>query len=41
MLSLKTYEVWLITGSQQLYGDETLKKVAEHANEIAKELSGS
>ena len=28
-------EVWFITGSQHLYGEETLKQVAEHSREIA------
>jgi L-arabinose isomerase len=32
---LKSFEIWFITGSQHLYGGETLKKVAEHSNEIA------
>ena len=36
MIDLKEYEVWFITGSQHLYGDETLKKVAEHSQQIAK-----
>jgi L-arabinose isomerase len=35
MIDLKTFEVWFITGSQNLYGEETLKKVAEHSQEIA------
>ena len=26
---LSTYEVWFLTGSQNLYGDETLRQVAE------------
>lgn len=30
----KNYELWFATGSQHLYGPETLKKVAEHALEI-------
>ena len=30
-MDLKKYEYWFIVGSQDLYGDETLKKVAEHA----------
>ncbi|MFL9844875.1 L-arabinose isomerase [Flavobacterium rhizosphaerae] len=38
MTSLKTFEVWFVTGSQHLYGEETLKLVAEHASEIAKGL---
>ncbi len=41
MLNLKKYEVWFITGSQDLYGEETLKKVAEHSEEIAKSLSNA
>jgi L-arabinose isomerase len=36
MISLKTLEVWFVTGSQHLYGEETLKKVAEHSQQIAK-----
>lgn len=35
---LRKLEVWFITGSQHLYGEETLKKVGEHAHEIAKYL---
>jgi L-arabinose isomerase len=35
MINLKQFEVWFITGSQDLYGPETLKKVAEHSREIA------
>ena len=41
MIDLKQYEVWFITGSQHLYGEETLKKVAEHSQEIVKALSAS
>lgn len=41
MIDLKTFEVWFITGSQNLYGEETLKKVAEHSLEIAKGLNAS
>jgi len=39
MTDLKSYEVWFITGSQHLYGDETLKQVAAHSQEIAKYLN--
>ena len=39
MIDLKELEVWFITGSQDLYGEETLKKVAEHAEEVAQSLS--
>ena len=41
MIDLKKYEVWFITGSQHLYGNETLKKVDEHSQEIVKELNAS
>ena len=41
MIDLKTFEVWFITGSQNLYGEETLKKVAEHSLEIANGLDAS
>jgi L-arabinose isomerase len=39
MIDLKQYEVWFVTGSQHLYGPETLAKVAEHSQEIARALS--
>ena len=35
MIALKQLEVWFVTGSQDLYGPDTLKKVAEHSTEIA------
>jgi L-arabinose isomerase len=38
MISLQSYEVWFITGSQHLYGEETLQQVAQHAGEIARGL---
>src|SRR6195952_4481624 len=41
MINLKTFEVWFITGSQHLYGEETLKLVAEHSQQIANGLDGS
>jgi len=41
MKELKTFEVWFITGSQHLYGEETLKKVAEHSQQIAQSLNNS
>jgi L-arabinose isomerase len=34
-------EVWFVTGSQHLYGPETLKKVEEHSNTIARALGAS
>ncbi|MXV50781.1 L-arabinose isomerase [Pedobacter sp. HMF7647] len=39
MIDLKKFEVWFITGSQHLYGEETLKQVAEHAQQIASSLN--
>jgi L-arabinose isomerase len=41
MKQLKEYEVWFVTGSQHLYGEETLKLVAEHSREITKGLAES
>ncbi|MDO7873308.1 L-arabinose isomerase [Hymenobacter sp. ASUV-10] len=38
MIDLTHYEAWFITGSQHLYGPETLEEVAVHSQEIAKEL---
>jgi L-arabinose isomerase len=34
-------EVWFVTGSQHLYGEETLKQVATHSQEIAASLDAS
>jgi len=41
MLDLKKLEVWFVTGSQHLYGKETLEKVAEHSQRIAQGLGQS
>ncbi len=41
MINLKTFEVWFVTGSQNLYGEETLKQVAAHSQELAKGLDAS
>jgi len=41
MIDLKKFEVWFITGSQHLYGEETLKLVAEHSQQIAKGMDAS
>lgn len=38
---MKNYQVWFVTGSQHLYGEETLKKVDEHSRTIAKQLSNN
>ena len=39
MIDLKKYEVWFITGSQNLYGEETLTLVAQHSQEIVNGLN--
>ncbi|MDB5144618.1 MAG: L-arabinose isomerase [Mucilaginibacter sp.] len=41
MIDLKAFEVWFITGSQHLYGEETLKLVAEHSQQIAAGLDSA
>lgn len=38
MVDLATQEVWFVTGSQHLYGPETLATVAEHSARIAAAL---
>jgi L-arabinose isomerase len=37
----KKQELWLLTGSQHLYGDETLASVARTSREIAEALDRS
>lgn len=39
MIDLKQLEVWFVTGSQHLYGEETLREVDNHSEQIAKALS--
>ncbi len=39
MIDLKAFEIWFVTGSQHLYGEETLLKVAEHSHQIAKSFN--
>jgi L-arabinose isomerase len=41
MTDLKKLDVWFVTGSQHLYGEETLRQVADHAQQIAKELNAA
>jgi L-arabinose isomerase len=41
MIDLKKLEVWFVTGSQFLYGEETLRQVAAHSQQIAKALDDS
>src|SRR6476646_323279 len=38
--SLDGYEIWFVTGSQDLYGEETLKQVAEQSQAVADGLGG-
>lgn len=38
--SLDAYEIWFVTGSQTLYGDETLRQVAEQSQAVAAGLDG-
>jgi L-arabinose isomerase len=40
-MDLKTFEVWFVTGSQHLYGEETLQQVATHSQTIARALNDS
>ncbi|MDQ6480763.1 L-arabinose isomerase [Dyadobacter sp. LHD-138] len=35
MLDLKQFEIWFVTGSQDLYGEETLRQVDEHSRIIS------
>ena len=39
--SADNLEVWFITGSQHLYGPETLEQVAAHSQQIAAALDAS
>ena len=39
--SLEQYEVWFLTGSQHLYGEDVLKQVAAQSQEIADALNAS
>ena len=41
MIDLKRNEVWFVTGSQSLYGAETLKKVAINSQRIAATLNAA
>ena len=37
-MNLKRLEIWFVTGSQNLYGPETLKQVAANSQEVARAL---
>src|SRR5689334_11251186 len=41
MIDLKRLEAWFVTGSQHLYGQQTLDQVAAHSQQIARHLSES
>jgi L-arabinose isomerase len=41
VLNLSSNEVWFVTGSQHLYGPDTLQHVAEHAAAIAQALDAA
>lgn len=41
MKAAKNYKFWFATGSQDLYGDECLRKVVEHAKIIVERLNAS
>jgi L-arabinose isomerase len=41
MIDLKRFEVWFVTGSQHLYGKETLKQVDDDSKKIAEYLDKS
>lgn len=41
MMDLGEFEAWFVTGSQHLYGEATLKKVAQHSLEMAQQMTQS
>jgi L-arabinose isomerase len=41
MTDIAELQVWFLTGSQHLYGKETLKKVQDHSTQIASALAAS
>ena len=41
MKDLEQFEVWFITGSQDLYGEKTLRQVAVNSEEIVKFINNS
>jgi len=41
MIDISHLEAWFITGSQHLYGPETLEEVARHSQEIVQGLAGT
>ncbi|HVP75281.1 MAG TPA: L-arabinose isomerase [Gaiellaceae bacterium] len=41
MKALDPLEVWLVTGSQEMYGDAVLRRVDEHSREVAASLDAA
>src|SRR5664279_5534884 len=41
MINLKRFELWFVTGSQHLYGEETLRQVAAHSQTMATSLNSA
>ncbi len=41
MINYKQFEVWFLTGSQDLYGEETLRQVDAHSREISQYYNDS
>jgi L-arabinose isomerase len=41
MKNLESPEIWFITGSQHLYGQETIRQVAEHSQQIVAQLNAT
>jgi L-arabinose isomerase len=39
MMNLREYEVWFVTGSQDMYGEKVLQQVDQHSREIVKGLT--
>lgn len=40
-MKLQPVEIWFVTGSQHLYGPETLAQVAEHSSKIVEALNAT
>ncbi len=40
-IDLSKFEIWFLTGSQHLYGPETLQQVAQHSEEIVRALNSA
>ena len=41
MINFEEFEVWFVTGSQHLYGEATLKKVAQHSQDMVLQMTQS